>query len=166
MVAINNEKYCSNIKDKLARLVAEVRMDSKANLHASNIHAESFFREFLNTLFDWNLTNANASNPNAEGIDLYKVHQGYFNREIQTVDGVSFPCGVGFIWDLTVKSRWYRHHNGFIPKNRFGWLRPIRITDKALTLPNPTTDESKLDDEDYLKEIGATEEGKSTDDPK
>lgn len=67
---MNNEDYCSNIKHKLARLVAEVKLDSSANLHSINIHAESFFREFLNILYGWNLTNANAANPNTKGIDL------------------------------------------------------------------------------------------------
>ncbi len=65
-----NEFYCNNIKKKLSWLVTEVSLDSGPNCHSINIHAESFFREFLNILFDWHLVNANNDTPNAAGIDL------------------------------------------------------------------------------------------------
>lgn len=62
--------YCANIRGKLAQLVTEVWLDSRPNLHAINIHAENFFRSFLNTLYGWKLVNANAAKANAAGVDL------------------------------------------------------------------------------------------------
>ena len=67
---MNNERYCETISSRLAQLVSEVRQSSASNLHSINIHAESFFREFLNVLYGWKLSNANAVQPNATGIDL------------------------------------------------------------------------------------------------
>ena len=67
---MNNQDYCNNVNAKLSQLVTELQHDSAANLRSINIHAESFFQEFLNTLYDWHLTNANAIDPNAQGIDL------------------------------------------------------------------------------------------------
>lgn len=67
---MNNEKYLNNIKQGLAKLVAELRMDAASNLHSINVLAEEFFRAFLNALFGWELTNANAVDFNAKGIDL------------------------------------------------------------------------------------------------
>ena len=66
--------YCANIRGKLAQLLTEVWLDSKPNLHAINIHAENFFRSFLNILYGWQLVNANAAKANAAGIDL--VYRG------------------------------------------------------------------------------------------
>ena len=67
---MNSETYCNIISSGLARLVAEVRQAGASNLRSINIHAEGFFREFLNLLFGWSLTNANAAAPNAAGVDL------------------------------------------------------------------------------------------------
>ena len=65
-----NEIYCKQISMRLAELVAEVRQSSASNLHSINVHAENFFRAFLNQLFGWRLSNANAIEPNAAGVDL------------------------------------------------------------------------------------------------
>ena len=78
----NNEFYCQNIKTKLAQLVAEVSIDGKSNLHSTHIHAESFFRDFLNLIFNWRLINANLDESNAAGIDL-------IDREAQVIVQVS-----------------------------------------------------------------------------
>lgn len=67
---MNNQLYCDNVNAKLSQLITELQHDSAANLRSINIHAESFFQEFLNTLYDWRLTNANAIDHNAQGIDL------------------------------------------------------------------------------------------------
>ena len=67
---MDSEEYCNKIKKLLAWLIAEVRIDAASNLHSINIHAEEFFRAFLNVLFGWELINANAADPNATGIDL------------------------------------------------------------------------------------------------
>lgn len=88
----NNEVYYQNIRSKLTRLVAEVAADNKSNMESINIHAESFYREFLNTIFDWKLVNANDLKPNAKGIDLIypdgkvvvQVSKTFTKQKIQT----------------------------------------------------------------------------------
>lgn len=65
-----NEFYCENIRSGLAQLVNEVSIDKASNLHSVNIHAENFAREFLNVLFDWELTSLNYPDPFAPGVDL------------------------------------------------------------------------------------------------
>lgn len=47
-----------------------VKTLGKLNLHDSNVHAENFFRDFLNVLKGWNLVNANLKTPNEPGVDL------------------------------------------------------------------------------------------------
>ena len=67
---MNSETYCGSIQAGLAQLVAEVRIGNASNLTDINLHAENFFRDFLNLLFGWKLENANAADQNAKGIDL------------------------------------------------------------------------------------------------
>lgn len=47
-----------------------VKTLGKINLHDDNIHAEYFFRDFLNKLYGWNLVDANDEKKNEPGIDL------------------------------------------------------------------------------------------------
>ena len=47
-----------------------VKTLGKLNLHDSNVHAENFFRDFLNALKGWNLVNANLKTLNEPGVDL------------------------------------------------------------------------------------------------
>lgn len=47
-----------------------VKTLGKINLHDDNIHAEYFFRDFLNKLYGWNLVDANDERKNEPGIDL------------------------------------------------------------------------------------------------
>ena len=47
-----------------------VKTLGKINLHDDNIHAEYFFRDFLNKLYGWNLGDANDEKKNEPGIDL------------------------------------------------------------------------------------------------
>ncbi len=67
---VNSEVYCNYIRDRLTDLVGTVRRENCLNLQALNIHAEQFYANFLNLLFDWQLGNANALRQNAKGIDL------------------------------------------------------------------------------------------------
>ena len=66
----NDQYYFNNIRDKLAMFISTVKSDNSVNLQSLNIHAEQFYVEFLNKLFDWNLRNANEIRKNAKGIDL------------------------------------------------------------------------------------------------
>ena len=47
-----------------------VKTLGKLNLHDNNVHAENFFRDFLNTLKGWRLVNANVNTLNEAGVDL------------------------------------------------------------------------------------------------
>ena len=53
-----------------------VKTLGKLNLHDNNVHAENFFRDFLNTLKGWNLINANAFAFNEPGVDLVYEDEG------------------------------------------------------------------------------------------
>lgn len=67
---MKNKIFCDNVNEKLSCLIAQVKLGSKSNLHDNNIHAESFFRDFLNELYGWKLINSNLSAPNTAGFDL------------------------------------------------------------------------------------------------
>lgn len=66
----NSEIYYINVRDRLTDLVGAVERDNCLNLQSLNIHAGIFYTEFLNSLFDWKLKNANEIKQNAKGIDL------------------------------------------------------------------------------------------------
>ena len=67
---INDQFYFNNIRDKMAMFLSSVKRDNFVNLQSLNIHAEEFYIEFLNILFDWELKNANEDKQNSKGIDL------------------------------------------------------------------------------------------------
>lgn len=62
--------YFDYIERHLNILASEIKSRSKLNLLDMNIHAEFFFRDFLNLLYGYELRNINISSQNYEGIDL------------------------------------------------------------------------------------------------
>ncbi|MFS9382267.1 SMEK domain-containing protein [Citrobacter sp. ANG330] len=58
------------ISTKLAILAHKVELNTSLNLMDLNIHAEYFFCELLNMIFDISLVNLNSINANAKSIDL------------------------------------------------------------------------------------------------
>ena len=80
-----------HIKIGLTKIITEVRLDSPNNLLSSSVHAESFYREFLNLLMDWSLVNANTARQNEKGIDLLypggdivvQVSSSYTKKKLQ-----------------------------------------------------------------------------------
>lgn len=58
------------IVSRLAYLSAEVRLNGTINLLDSNVLSEDIFRTILNTVYGWNLRNANLTEHNIKAIDL------------------------------------------------------------------------------------------------
>lgn len=65
---MNRSQYISFITDKLALLVTRIELQGSLNLLNDHIHAEIFYRDFFNLLFDWSLEKTD--NNNEPGIDL------------------------------------------------------------------------------------------------
>lgn len=62
--------YFNYIEEKLELLALRVERRGKINLLDLNIYSETFFADFLNMLFDYQLENLNVIEQNVEGIDL------------------------------------------------------------------------------------------------
>ncbi|MCW3779762.1 ABC-three component system protein [Levilactobacillus namurensis] len=62
--------YFDYIKKKLVYLATDVEISGKLNLLDGNVFAESFYRDFLNLLNNWNLREANELTSNYPAIDL------------------------------------------------------------------------------------------------
>ncbi|MDP3333079.1 MAG: SMEK domain-containing protein [Methylococcaceae bacterium] len=70
---MNRSTYFNFIEEKLSSLATSIESRGKLNLLDSHIHAEMFYRDFFNLLFDWNLEKT--ENHNEPGIDLvYKTN--------------------------------------------------------------------------------------------
>ena len=67
---MKRQEYLNRIITALATLARRVEMSASVNLTDLNVHAENFYRDFLNLAFGYSLTNINSINPNAASIDL------------------------------------------------------------------------------------------------
>ena len=67
---MNDAIYIDQTALLLHAYAESIKTLANKNLHDNSIHAEYFFREFLNSLYGWNLINANDENRNEPGIDL------------------------------------------------------------------------------------------------
>lgn len=67
---MNRSNYFDYIEEKLHVLSCRIAERGKLNILNLNIHAETFFANFLNSLYDLNLQNLNTSVQNVEAIDL------------------------------------------------------------------------------------------------
>lgn len=70
MCELLRQKYLNDIRYRLAVLSTNVKLGEKNNLLDTNVYSETLFAGLLDLLFGWNLSNANSSKQNAEGIDL------------------------------------------------------------------------------------------------
>ena len=68
---MNRNIYVTKIKTLLNILKGEIKDSGKLNLLDINVHAEDFFRDFLNLIYGWQLQNMNQWNLNAAGGDLW-----------------------------------------------------------------------------------------------
>lgn len=70
-----NSQFCYNyISEKIELLALQIIDNGRLNLLNLNIHAETFYRELLNMLYDYRLKGVNTITANTEAIDLYDEH--------------------------------------------------------------------------------------------
>jgi hypothetical protein len=67
---MNRSKYFDLIEEKLSLLATRIEIRGGLNILDLHIHSESFYLNFFNLLFGWNLKNLNAQKHNAASIDL------------------------------------------------------------------------------------------------
>lgn len=87
-----------------------VKTLGKLNLHDNNVHAENFFRDFLNTLRGWRLVNANVSTLNEAGVDLVYADEC---RMIQ-VSSTTTKKKIQNSLDKTDKKKYCNYHFYFL----------------------------------------------------
>ena len=63
-------EYYNYIDEKLHTLSSRIKTGGKLNILSLHIHSESFYLNFFNLLFNYNLINLNEEKPNVEAIDL------------------------------------------------------------------------------------------------
>ena len=71
----NINKYISNINELLVAHESMVKLDADQNLLTRAVLSEYFYCYLLNTLMDWELTDANLEEKNIPGIDLIDVEK-------------------------------------------------------------------------------------------
>jgi hypothetical protein len=64
------ESSINAITRRLAYLKSEVELRNSINLYDLNIHAEDFYKELFNLVYDWRLKNLNIQTKNAAFVDL------------------------------------------------------------------------------------------------
>lgn len=67
---MNRENYLKSIADCLGTLSYQVEYRNSINLYDINIVSESFYKDLLNKIFNFNLENLNTVEKNASAIDL------------------------------------------------------------------------------------------------
>lgn len=87
-----------------------VKTLGKMNLHDNNIHAENFFRDFLNTLHGWNLVNANELSMNEPGVDLVYAD----DKRMVQVSATSSPTKIQGSLDRADKRKYEGFHFYFL----------------------------------------------------
>lgn len=67
---MNRSIYFNLCEEKLSVLCTRIELRGSLNVLDIHVHAENFYRDLFNILFDWNLENINQTMQNADGIDL------------------------------------------------------------------------------------------------
>lgn len=67
---MNSQRYYNNISEKLEVLAQRIKTSGQLNILDLNIHAETFYRDLLNIVYEYNLKSVNVSTSNFEAIDL------------------------------------------------------------------------------------------------
>ncbi len=62
---ILRENYINNIEQVLTFLRTKVELRGSMNLYDINIHAENFYRDLFNLIYDWSLEDLNVEKKNA-----------------------------------------------------------------------------------------------------
>ncbi|APG62019.1 hypothetical protein LPB140_03400 [Sphingorhabdus lutea] len=72
-MSLNRKADLDRITEILSYLKSQVELSNPSNFTDINIYAESFYRDFLNIVFGYNLINVNILEPNSAAIDLGDV---------------------------------------------------------------------------------------------
>lgn len=67
---MNRQMYYNYIAEKIELLALRIKTGGKLNLLDLNIHSETFFKDFLNILYNYKLQPSNIGKANYEAIDL------------------------------------------------------------------------------------------------
>lgn len=102
---MNRSWYYNYIEEKIDLLALRIEKRGKINLLDLHIHAETFFAEFLNILFEYQLENLNKIKPNVEAIDL-------IDKKNQIIVQVSATCTKRKIEDSLAKDI-FTNYKGF-----------------------------------------------------
>jgi hypothetical protein len=102
------------LKDKiifaLAFVITRVRLSNKLNLTDINIVAEDFFKSFLNTIYGYDLQNANAIRQNESAIDIYFTAE----KIAYQITSQNKPGKIRQSVDAFLKGQKYRQFSKFI----------------------------------------------------
>ena len=69
-MSLNRKTDLDRITEILSYLKSQVELSNPSNFTDINIYAESFYRDFLNLIFGYELSNINIIEPNSAAIDL------------------------------------------------------------------------------------------------
>lgn len=69
-MSLKRKADLDRITEILSYLKSQVELSNPGNLTDTNIYAENFYRDFLNVVFGYNLSNINILDPNSAAIDL------------------------------------------------------------------------------------------------
>lgn len=67
---LNRDANTAKFNSALIRINEELKNLGKLNLMSQGVQAEYLFRRLLNSLYGWDLSNANEHSSNAEAVDL------------------------------------------------------------------------------------------------
>ena len=101
---MSRKQYFDYIENALSTLEVSVRNRGKLNLLDLNIHSEIFFANLFNTIFNYNLINANMIKQNQEGIDL-------IDKNNKVIIQVSSTCNKTKIQNSLHKSKNYEGYS-------------------------------------------------------
>lgn len=110
---MNRQDYQKSIISSLSWLSTQVEVNNKLNLTDINVHAENFYRDLLNLVFDYDLVNINIVEPNAAAIDL--GDQG--SRIAIQVTSTSSLAKTRHTVDKFIEKELYKHYEKLIILN-------------------------------------------------
>lgn len=72
---MKRQRYYNEISERLEILSSRIKTNGKLNVLDLNIHAETFYRDLLNSIYGYKLESANISSANVAAIDLIDIEK-------------------------------------------------------------------------------------------
>lgn len=85
MNSLKRQKYYNFISEKLGLLSNRIKINGKLNILDLNIHSETFYRDFLNILYNCEFESANVGKSNYEAVDLFEKDEKVVLQVTSTV---------------------------------------------------------------------------------